>query len=214
MTMSSDKPNESLLKWFEKLTKSGNDKLNKTHYLIILGILGIALMLFSNVFKNDGEHHESIPVVAEEEDAELASQPTTSPPSTMIEYERYYEEQLKEVLETIAGVEDVSIIVNVESAEKVIYEKNVVNRRQITNETDANGGKRTVEDISVDEQMVFTRDGDRDVPIIYTTEKPDIKGVLIVAKGADDIHVKKNIVEAVMRTLDVPSHRVSVQAKK
>ena len=38
MTMSSNKPDEMPLKWFEKLTKSGNDKLNKTHYLIILGI--------------------------------------------------------------------------------------------------------------------------------------------------------------------------------
>lgn len=214
MNMSSNKRNEPRGKWYEKIINSGNEKLNKSQYLIILCIIGIALMLFGNVFKTNGEDHESIPVVAGEEDAETASKTTANPPSTMAEYEKYYEEQLKEVLESIAGVEDVSIIVNVDSAEKVIYEKNVINRRQITNETDTNGGKRTVEDVSVDEQMVFTRDGDRDVPIIYTTEKPNVRGVLIVARGADNIHVKKNIVEAVMRTLDVPSHRVSVQAKK
>jgi stage III sporulation protein AG len=38
--------------------------------------------------------------------------------------------------------------------------------------------------------------------------------VLIVAKGADDVRVKKEIIEAVTRVLDVPSHRVAVSAKK
>ena len=213
--MGENSRNDKFSKWFEKLKNRGNEKLNKSHYLIILLVVGIAFMLFGNFLtQGRNESQEPVPVAVEGEDLETSGKASSGGPSTMQEYERYYENQLKEVLETIVGVEDVSIIVNVESTEKVIYEKNVVNRRQITNETDTNGGKRTVEDIAVDEQMVFTRDGDKDVPIIYTTEKPDIKGVLVVAKGADNIHVKKNIVEAVMRTLDVPSHRVSVQAKK
>lgn len=44
--------------------------------------------------------------------------------------------------------------------------------------------------------------------------KPKIVGVLVVAKGAEDIKVKTMIVEAVTRALDVPSHRVSVQPKQ
>jgi stage III sporulation protein AG len=38
--------------------------------------------------------------------------------------------------------------------------------------------------------------------------------VLVVAKGADNIEVKKSIIEAVTRALDIPSHRVAVLAKK
>jgi len=37
---------------------------------------------------------------------------------------------------------------------------------------------------------------------------------LIVAKGADNIRIKKEIIDAVTRALDVPSHRVAVMAKK
>jgi stage III sporulation protein AG len=45
-------------------------------------------------------------------------------------------------------------------------------------------------------------------------QKPAIRGVLVVAKGAENIQVKKWIIEAVTRSLDVPSHRVAVMPKK
>lgn len=56
--------------------------------------------------------------------------------------------------------------------------------------------------------------GDKEVPLVVETVKPSIKGVLVVAKGAEDIKIKSMIVEAVTRALDVPSHRVSVQPKQ
>ena len=52
------------------------------------------------------------------------------------------------------------------------------------------------------------------VPVVIETKKPAIRGVLVVAKGADNIQVKKWIIEAVTRSLDVPSHRVAVMPKK
>ena len=51
-------------------------------------------------------------------------------------------------------------------------------------------------------------------PIISETKKPSVRGVLVVAKGAENIQIKKWIIEAVTRSLDVPSHRVSVMPKK
>ena len=85
---------------------------------------------------------------------------------------------------------------------------------QLTDETDREGGKRKVEDQSTDEQLVIIQNGEKEVPIVVETKKPAIRGVLVVAKGADNIQVKKWIVEAVTRSLDVPSHRVSVLPKK
>ena len=75
-------------------------------------------------------------------------------------------------------------------------------------------GERKVEDFSTDEKVVIIREGDKEVPLVQQTKKPTIRGVLIVAKGADNISIKKEIVEAVTRVLDVPSHRVAVSAKK
>lgn len=63
-------------------------------------------------------------------------------------------------------------------------------------------------------KLVIVRSGDQEKPVVVKTEKPKIRGILVVAKGADNIEVKKWIIEAVTRSLDVPSHRVAVLPKK
>ena len=121
---------------------------------------------------------------------------------------------MKESLETIAGVEEVKVVIYVDSSEKKVYERNKTTQKQVTEETDQEGGKRTVEDTSVDEQLVLVKKGDKEGPIVSETHKPSVRGVLVVAKGAENIQIKKWIIEAVTRSLDVPSHRVSVMPKK
>lgn len=69
--------------------------------------------------------------------------------------------------------------------------KNIMKNKQITSETDSNGGKREVEDNSTEEQIVIIREGDKEVPLVRETEKPNIRGVLVVAKGAENIQVKR-----------------------
>lgn len=215
--MSNDKGPFSILK---KLFQKNDDtqKFDKKHYIIIVFVIGIAIMLFSNFFSSQrNESSNPVPVTSdskEAENAEVFGNSGKNQPSTMKDYEEYYENQLKEAIESIVGVDDVSIVVNVDSTEKVVYEKNMINKKQITSETDSNGGKREVEDNSAEEQIVIVREGDKEVPLISETKKPDIRGVLIVAKGAENVQVKKSIIEVVMRTLDVPSHRVSVLSKK
>lgn len=213
--------NKGPLKGLKNIFQSnnkGDQKLTKKHYITIVLVIGIAFMLISNFFANNNQSSNPVPVSSnndETEDVETLGKNTGgNQPSTMREYEEYYENQLKDAIESIVGVNDVTIVVNVESTEKRVYEKNLINKKQITSETDSNGGKREVEDNSTEEQIVIVREGDKEVPLVSETEKPGIRGVLIVAKGAEDIHVKKNIIEAVMRSLDVPSHRVSVLAKK
>ncbi|MFP3359212.1 stage III sporulation protein AG, partial [Planococcus sp. SIMBA_143] len=75
-------------------------------------------------------------------------------------------------------------------------------------------GKRSIEDKSQEEEIVIVNNGDKEVPIVKETKKPKVSGVLVVAKGADNIQIKKWIIEAVTRSLNVPSHRVSVLPKQ
>lgn len=44
--------------------------------------------------------------------------------------------------------------------------------------------------------------------------KPRVRGVLVVAKGADNIQVKAWITEAVQKVLDVPAYKISILPKK
>ncbi|WP_062355974.1 stage III sporulation protein AG [Bacillus kwashiorkori] len=210
-------PLTSIKKWLNQTNNSQNDKLNKKHYLLLVLVIGIAFMLFSSFINND-QDDKQLPVTsnesAEDRDVEVFGKSKDTDFNTMAEYERYYENSIKEALESIVGVEDVTVVVNVDSTEKKVYEKNKIQKNQTTDETDANGGKRKVEDRTTEEQMVIIREAEKEIPLVSETKKPNIRGVLVVAKGAENIAVKKMIIEAVMRVLDVPSHRVSVLAKK
>lgn len=147
------------------------------------------------------------------EDAEVFGQKKTETKATR-DYEIYLQNEMKEALEMITGVQDVKVVIYVNATEKKEFERNKVTQKQVTEEADQEGGKRVVEDTSIDEQLVLIKEGDKEGPIVSQTIKPTVSGVLVVAKGADNIQVKKWIIEAVTRALDVPSHRVSVMPKK
>lgn len=217
----------TFLKWLKKLWKQDqhptdkNQKKKPTFYFYLLGVLvlGVLFMMVSDFFTKQDDNAAStadVPVFEQEtpEDVETFGDKGTSSGMTIADYEENFEHAVKEALEAINGVSDVTIVVNVEATERKVYQKNRVNQKQVTDETDREGGKRTVEDISDDEQVVIVRNGDQEVPVVQETKKPEVRGVLVVAKGADDITVKKWIVEAVTRVLDIPTHKVAVMPKK
>jgi stage III sporulation protein AG len=187
-------------------------------YVLVVLVVGAAIMMASNFITKSSEDssQSSLPVFKEEQskDVEAFGHSGQKADQTIADYERTYENQIKEALEAITGVDDVTVVVNVDSSERKVYEKNHVTQKQVTDETDREGGKRVVEDSSKDEKLVIIRNGEKEVPIVQETKKPNIRGVLVVAKGADNIQIKKWIIEAVTRALDVPSHRVAVMPKK
>lgn len=218
--MDKDKgPFTFLKKWLSK-DEQPDKKQGKYQYLLLVLLFGAAIMLVSNMFFSDKSSNANIAVMKneqeqnEEEDVPAFGQKQKAGNDVIAAYERAYEAQLKEALDAIIGVEDVTVVVNVDATEAKVLEKNRTSKTQLTDEVDREGGKRNVEDISKEEQLVIIRKGQDEVPIVIETKKPKIRGVLVVAKGADNIQVKKWIIEAVTRALDVPSHRVAVMPKK
>jgi stage III sporulation protein AG len=206
---------------FQKLFKGSeeNEKMRKKivpKLILALLALGILLMFSGSLFQTKKDVVPAFsqqPNNSEPKDVAAFSQKNSS--SSQIEKEeKKFEEQLKDLLEGIVGVKDVTVVVNLDSTDTKVLEKDRVNRSQQTSETDRDGGKRDVEDQSLDEKIVIIREGDKETPIVVRTEKPEVRGVAITAKGADNIEVKKMIIDAVTRMLGVPSHRVSVLPKK
>lgn len=110
-------------------------KLTKYHYFLFVFVLGVSFMLVSQLFSSpektgkdqtaqtvmsgrteDKSGQKSAPVFKASKDG--------SAKTTIDDYERDYENQLKEILETIIGVEDVSIVVNVDATSLKVFEKN------------------------------------------------------------------------------------------
>jgi stage III sporulation protein AG len=209
-------------KMFKHLLAQANEETSKKKglpflYVIAILLLGIAFMLASNIFGENKQINEETMSVYQNDEKNVQpafGQKQDTKVKTIAEYEERYAEQLKAALEAIAGVEDVTVVVNIDTTETKVLEKNRATQQKTTEETDPQGGKRKIEDNSLNEEVVIIRQGEEETPIILTTKKPEIRGVLVVAKGADNIQVKKSIVEAVTRVLHVPSHRVAVMPKK
>ncbi|MFN2745387.1 MULTISPECIES: stage III sporulation protein AG [Bacillus] len=200
-------------------------KLTKYHYFLLLFVLGVSFMLVSQIFSAEpSEDHKTEPASSQQAGTETSEKgrekevfkPTGNekPKESIDDYEQEYENQLKEILETIIGVDDVSIVVNVDATSLKVFEKNQKTQETSTSETDKQGGKRTVTEISSDEEIVMIKNGQEETPVVVQTKKPEIRGVLVVAQGVDNVQIKKTIIEAVTRFLDVPSHRVAVAPKK
>jgi stage III sporulation protein AG len=209
-------PLNLIKEWLSKdtiQTPPENKKGKKFQYFLIVLLLGIAFMLISDLWKNEPSVAVDQNLQEETEEDAPAFGTNKQKDSSMRSYEDQYENQLKEALDQIVGVSDALVVVNVEASEQKVYEKNENTQSQSTSEEDKEGGKRSIEEKSSEQEMVIIQDGEKEVPVISETRKPKVSGVLIVAKGADNIQIKKWILEAVTRVLDVPVHRVSVLPK-
>ncbi|RYG74657.1 stage III sporulation protein AG [Lentibacillus lipolyticus] len=209
-----------LKKYLQKLLGTSGDTgkpSKKAGYIIIIGLVGLLLLVLGNAFSSTPEEDSSIseepPKEMQEQSAEETLLDKSSNSSSVKEIETNYEEDLQEMLNRIQGVSEAEVMVNLESTKVKVYEKNLIKNQQSTEETDTNGGERQIEENSEETQVVLVRQGDKEVPLLVQTKKPDVRGVFVVAKGVDHASVEKWVIEAVSRVLDVPTHRVSVMPK-
>lgn len=133
---------------------------------------------------------------------------------TVKTYEEVYEEKLQQTLEEMAGIEDVTVLITLETTDVQVPMKNKKEKKQITTETDKQGGRREIEDYAIDDEIVVERMSGEERPFIIREDKPKVRGVLIVAKGVEIQETKSMVIEAVSRTLNIGSHRISVQPKE
>jgi stage III sporulation protein AG len=135
-------------------------------------------------------------------------------PDLIAEYENMYETQLSEILSAVTGVGEVEVMVNLESTPELVMEKNTSASSSSNQETDKDKATRNQNEQSRDEEVVIIQGDKQDQPVVVKTMKPRVRGVLVVAKGADNIQVKAWITEAVQKVLDVPAYKISILPKK
>lgn len=208
--------------WLKKLEQwigkgaDGKKRSQTFRLLLIVGLIGLAIMLF-NSFVNvkrvepGGEGREP-PVMQEMPDSTFAGGSPDDSPFSKIELS--LESKTKEILEKIVGVGAVDVMVTIDSTEEIIVQRNMKDTQEMTEETDADGGKRNVTQYSRDGQIVTYDASGNEQPIVTKKIKPKVRGVLIVARGAENKTVKALIVDAVEKGLNVPAYRISVVPRK
>jgi len=187
----------------------------RTKYLIIIAVIGLLLIVLGNVFtsKKESVDEPKMTLPPDDQATETASKEKNTSTADVSELEDSYEEHLEGMLNKIKGVSEAEVMVNLDSTNVKVYEKNLIKGQQTTDESDKNGGTRKVEDHTEETQAVLVRQGDQEVPLLIQTKKPSVRGVFVVAKGVDHATVQMWVIEAVSKVLDVPTHKVSVMPK-
>ncbi|WP_274651755.1 stage III sporulation protein AG [Paenibacillus humicola] len=217
-----------MAKWLEGLESAvgggsggpGGPKRVKTlRWLLIIGGIGAALMLMNSFLtfrqvdpNRQQEQQPASSAPASEQTALFGQDGGGSDPFQTIELT--LQNRLKEILENIVGVGSVDVLVTVDSTDETVYEQNENETQQVTDENDKNGGKRHITSITKGGQVVLYETSGGQSPIVTKRIKPDIRGVLIVAKGAENATVRQIIMDAVEKGLDVPVNRISVVPRK
>lgn len=207
---------KKLEQWLGKGT-DGKKAASTFRWLLILGLVGIAIMLFNSLVNvkqldNNGEGSREPPMMQDLSSstgsAGIAGDDDFSSIETALEG------KTKEILEKIVGVGAVDVLVTIDSTEEIVVQRNIKDSQELTEESDADGGKRHITQYTRDGQIVTYEASGSEQPIVTKKIKPKVRGVLVVARGAENKTVKSLIVDAVEKGLNVPAYRISVVPRK
>lgn len=192
-----------LRKWFTK------------DNLIILVLAGILLFVITLPTKEEKQ------TVSKEETA-LIKENSNGPTKKTVnaggqqaeivldEYAKAQEVKLEELLSAMEGVGDVEVMLTFVSSEELVVEKDAPTVRSNTVEKDSAGGNRTVSQFESGDTTVYSNASGAAEPYVVKTLNPRVEGVLVVAQGAADSEVSRNITEAVQALFGVEVHRIKV----
>lgn len=120
------------------------------------------------------------------------------------------EQRLENILSNIDGVGDVKVFINYSETSETVAMYNENSKKSTTEETDKSGGVRKVEQTDSQKEIVYQEKNGNKTPIVQKTVEPKIEGAIITAKGASDINVKTNIIQAVEAATGLATHKIQV----
>lgn len=123
-------------------------------------------------------------------------------------------QQAEAVLSTVAGAGEVKVQVYLAQSETLRYVREESVDRQETEERDAEGGTRSIEQENRSSSVVTGQSGTGGGPVVKSVEAPVIRGVVVMATGASDSTVKQRLVNAVSVLFDLrPGQMLVVPAE-
>lgn len=189
---------------FKSIGEEGKKRSQNTMmYLSLLVMLGILLILWSNL--------TTTKKVDRPLDLENQAVPTVSSKSQLTNYEEELAVSLEKILSLIDGVGKVEVKITFEQTKEHIYVFNHTVTENQTDENDKAGGVRNLKEFSRTQDLAVLRGQDgEERPVTQTEIYPVIKGVLVVAQGAEDPKTNAALARAVHTVLGVDLHNVCI----
>lgn len=120
------------------------------------------------------------------------------------------ENKLKNILSKIDGVGKVDVLLTYSESNKVLAMYNEDSTENDTEEKDEQGGNRKISQTSTKKEVIYQEINGEKVPVTQSVSSPKMEGALIIAKGANNMQTKTNIVQAVEAVTGLPTHKIQV----
>ncbi|HHV45553.1 MAG TPA: sporulation stage III protein AG [Tissierellia bacterium] len=191
---------EKIINRIKEYLKNNNNGEFVRNILVLL-IIGVMVFILADIM-GSGRNKEAN-IIKSVNDESYNNMPN--------DYTTVLERKLEDILSRLKGVGEVKVMITLEETEEVVPAFNTTKNNENTKETDSQGGTREIirEDMTI---QVVT--GDEGSPIVLKEIKPTIRGVIVIAEGADDLSVKEMLYEAVKTALGIPGNRVEVYSGK
>lgn len=197
----------------------GLEKWFRRDNLVVLVLAGILLFIVALPVKDkDGEESDknaagqgALPSeTSNAADVSEAAGQMLEMAGTDKEYVEYLEKRLTDTLSRMTNVGKVKVMITLKESGEFVLEKDCVTNRSATEENDAQGGSRSVNETTYEESTVYSTGGGSSEPYVVKVCAPKIEGVLVVAEGAGSGTVNRTIVEIAKALFGVEAHKVVV----
>ncbi len=122
------------------------------------------------------------------------------------------EEQLERVLSNIKGTGNVSVMITYASTSEMVCATETETETNTVTEKTENGGIKESETVKENKSPITIGNGDGENALVMVKKEPEIKGVIVVAQGAENISVKMELQKAVETVLQISPSQVEIFA--
>lgn len=173
--------------------KNDNNKKSIENLVFFLILLIITIIAINVIWSGDKEKSD----VATNSNKQLAIQENLQDVTTGSSQEYDINKDLENILSKINGAGRVEVLVTYTESSEVVamYNENV--KESVTEETDSNGGIRTIEQKDNNKEVIYKEENGEKLPVTQKIVMPQMEGAIILAEGANNAEVKNNIILAV-----------------
>ncbi|MGI5851043.1 MAG: stage III sporulation protein AG [Caldicoprobacterales bacterium] len=177
-------------------------EVKKTEWIMIILVLSIIISIYASTLNKSSNTNQ--------DDTLPESQSGLHWIENDDNIESREEQRLKEILSTIKGAGRVEVMITYVSSKEIVTAMNTVESTTTTEEEDNNGGTRLINQNDRNSQPSTFNDAEGSKPIILKEVEPEIRGVIIISEGANDIRVKMELMKAVQVALGIKPNQVEV----
>ena len=168
---------------------------NNKKSLLIFIVIGVLFLLCGNMFGGSKTKKQDFNNPVEQVSVEVE------------------EEKLERLLSMVKGAGKTKVMITYDTGyEKVTVQNSKVNKSSSGNSNDSGGEKESTE-FQEENTTVMQGSGNSQQPFVSKEVLPRVRGVLVVAEGANNKRVNMELTDAVAAVLDVPYHKIKVLEK-